>query len=136
VLFSHGWQGTRTEYTSIAEDLASHGFAVFGIDHPYMGRIALPNGQVTEPTEDHFQSSADIRNYYGQDVRFVIDRIIKLNAGDPDDTFIGKLQVSRIGVIGHSSGFVAAGTACKIDRRIALARMLTLLASQQRILAG
>ncbi|HXT23827.1 MAG TPA: alpha/beta fold hydrolase [Candidatus Eisenbacteria bacterium] len=119
VLFSHGWQGTRTEYTSIAEDLASHGFAVFGIDHPYMGRIALPNGQVTEPTEDHFQSPADILNYYGQDVRFVIDRIIKLNAGDPNGTFVGKLQVSRIGVIGHSSGFGAASTACKIDRRIA-----------------
>jgi pimeloyl-ACP methyl ester carboxylesterase len=119
VLFSHGWQGTRTEYTSIAEDLASHGFAVFGIDHPYMGRIALSNGQVTAPTEDQFDSQAELRNYYGQDVKFVIAQIVKLNAGDPDGTFIGRLQVSRIGVIGHSSGFVAAGTACKNDRRIA-----------------
>lgn len=118
VLFSHGWQGTRTEYTSIAEDLASHGFAVFGIDHPYMGRIALPNGQVTEATEDHFQNPADIRKYYGQDVKFVIDQITRLNIADPDGLFIGKLKVSQIGVIGHSSGFVAAGTACIIDRRI------------------
>ena len=119
VLFSHGWQGTRTEYTSIAEDLASHGFAVFGIDHPYMGRIALPSGQVTEPTEDQFENQAEIRNYYGQDIKFVIDQIVKLNAGDTDNTFTGKLEVSRIGVIGHSSGFVAAATACMTDRRIA-----------------
>jgi hypothetical protein len=112
VLFSHGWQGTRTEYTSIAEDLASHGFAVFGIDHPYMGRIALSNGQVTEPTEDQFENQAEIRNYYGQDVKFVIDQIMKLNVGDTDDTFTGKLEVSRIGAIGHSSGFVAAATRC------------------------
>jgi pimeloyl-ACP methyl ester carboxylesterase len=119
VLFSHGWQGTRTEYTSIAEDLASHGFAVFGIDHPYMGRIALPNGQVTEPTEDQFENQAEIRNYYGQDIKFVIDQIVKLSVGDTDDTFTGKLEVSRIGAIGHSSGFVAAATACMTDRRIA-----------------
>ena len=119
VLFSHGWQGTRTEYTSIAEDLASHGFAVFGIDHPYMGRIALSNGQVTEPTEDQFENQAEIRNYYGQDFKFVIDQIVKLNVGDTDDAFTGKLEVSRIGAIGHSSGFVAAATACMTDRRIA-----------------
>ena len=119
VLFSHGWQGTRTEYTSIAEDLASHGFAVFGIDHPYMGRIALSNGQITEPTEDQFENQAEIRNYYGQDVKFVMDQIAKLNVGDLGNAFTGKLQVSRIGAIGHSSGFVAAATACMTDRRIA-----------------
>jgi pimeloyl-ACP methyl ester carboxylesterase len=119
VLFSHGWQGTRTEYTSIAEDLASHGFAVFGIDHPYMGRIALSNGQVTEPTEDQFENQAEIRTYYGQDVKFVIDQIVKLNVGDTGDAFKGKLEVSRIGAMGHSSGFVAAATACMTDRRIA-----------------
>jgi len=118
VLFSHGWQGTRTEYTSIAEDLASHGFAVFGIDHPYMGRIALSNGQVTEPTEDQFENQAEIRNYYGQDIKFVINQIVKLNAGDTDDTFTGKLEVSHIGAMGHSSGFVAAATACMTDHRI------------------
>jgi alpha-beta hydrolase superfamily lysophospholipase len=119
VLLSHGWQGTRTEYTSLAEDLASHGFAVFGIDHPYMGRIALSNGQVTESTEDQFANQSEIREYYGQDVEFVIDQIMKLNVGDPVRTFTGKLEVSKIGAIGHSSGFVAAATACMSDQRIA-----------------
>ena len=28
----------------MAEDLASHGYAVFGIDHPYMGRVAYLDG--------------------------------------------------------------------------------------------
>lgn len=118
VLFSHGWEGTRTEYTSIAEDLASHGYAVFGIDHPYMGRIALPNGQVTEATENQFRSPGEIRKYYGQDVKFVIDQISKLNGGEPDGTFSGRLNVSLVAAIGHSSGFVAASAACTIDRRI------------------
>src|SRR5215831_17942408 len=54
VLLSHGWEETRNSYTSIAEDLASRGYAVFGVDHPYMGRIALPNGQVTTARENQF----------------------------------------------------------------------------------
>ena len=36
VLLSHGWEGTRSEYTSVAED--------------YMGQIALPNGQCARHT--------------------------------------------------------------------------------------
>jgi pimeloyl-ACP methyl ester carboxylesterase len=118
VLFSHGWEGTRTEYTSVAEDLASHGYAVFGIDHPYMGRIALSNGQVTEATESQFRSPGEIRQYYGRDVKFVIDQISKLNGGDPEDVLTGRLKMSLVGAIGHSSGFVAAGAACAIDHRI------------------
>jgi pimeloyl-ACP methyl ester carboxylesterase len=117
VVFSHGWQGTRSEYTSVAEDLASHRYAVFGIDHPYMGRVVLPNGKVTEPTEDQFESAAEIRTYYGRDVQFAVDEIARLNAAMAG-TFAGRLDLTRVAAIGHSSGFVAAGTACKMDRRI------------------
>src|SRR5215467_9909336 len=118
VLFSHGWQGTRSEYTTVAEDLASHGYAVFGIDHPYMGRVALSDALVTEPTEDQFASPAEIKDWYAKDVQFAIDEISKLNAAGPDKTFTGRLNLSRIAAIGHSSGFAAAGNACKLDRRI------------------
>jgi pimeloyl-ACP methyl ester carboxylesterase len=118
VLFSHGWQGTRSEYTSIAEDLASRGYVVIGIDHPYMGRVLLPDGRVTEATEDQFQSPEEIQQYYAKDVQFTIDNITRLDTADPDDTFRGRLGLSRIAAIGHSSGFVAAGTACTLDRRI------------------
>lgn len=118
VLLSHGWEGTRSEYTSVAEDLASHGFAVFGVDHPYMGRIVLPNGQVTEPTESQFKSPAEIVDYYSQDLEFVIAQLVLLNQADADQLFTGKLDVSKIASIGHSSGFVATSGACKRDPRI------------------
>jgi dienelactone hydrolase len=118
VLLSHGWQGTRSEYTSFAEDLASHGYAVFGVDHPYMGRIALPNGEVTEPTESQFHSPAEVVAYYAKDLEFVIGQIAELNRADPEKTFIGKFDMARIAAIGHSSGFVAASGACKLDSRI------------------
>jgi predicted dienelactone hydrolase len=118
VLLSHGWQGTRSEYTSLAEDLASHGYAVFAVDHPYMGRIALPNGEVTEPTENQFHNPAEIVAYYARDLEFVIGQIGDLNRADPDKIFTGKFDLTRIAAIGHSSGFVAASGACKLDRRI------------------
>jgi dienelactone hydrolase len=118
VLLSHGWQGTRSEYTSLAEDLASHGYAVFGVDHPYMGRIALPNGEVTEPTEDQFHNPAEIVAYYARDLAFVIGQIADLNRADAEKTFTGKFDMTRIAAIGHSSGFVATSGACKLDSRI------------------
>jgi hypothetical protein len=118
ILFSHGWQGTRSEYTSIAEDLASRGYVVFGIDHPYMGRVALPNGSVTEATEDQFQSALEIQQYYAKDVQFAIDNVMALDAADADGTFTGRLMLSRIAAMGHSSGFAGVAAACRVDRRI------------------
>ena len=116
VLLSHGWEETRPSYTSIAEDLASRGYAVFGVDHPYMGRIALPNGEVTTARENQFQSPAEIMNYYGRDLQFVIDQIALLDSQDP--VLAHSLDISRIATIGHSSGFSAVSNACRRDLRI------------------
>lgn len=118
VLLSHGYQGTRSEYTSLAEDLASRGYAVFGVDHPYMGRVVLPNGEVTEPSESQFHSPAEVVAYYARDLEFVIGEIAELSRADPERTFTGKFDMARIAAIGHSSGFVAASGACKLDSRI------------------
>jgi pimeloyl-ACP methyl ester carboxylesterase len=83
-----------------------------------MGRVVLPNGHVTEATEYQFQSPVEIQQYYARDVQFTIDAIARLDAADPDGTFRARLELSRIAAIGHSSGFVAAGAACRLDRRI------------------
>lgn len=117
VLLSHGWEGTRTEYTILAEGLASRGFVVFGIDHPYMGRIALPNGEVTPATEEQFRSPGEIANYYGDDLKFALNQIAILNEL-PNGPFLHSLDLTRIAAIGHSSGFVAVNNACHRDARI------------------
>ena len=83
-----------------------------------MGRIALPNGEVTEPTESQFHSPAEIVAYYARDLEFVIHRIADLNQANPEKTFSGKFDMTRIAAIGHSSGFVAVSGACKLDSRI------------------
>lgn len=116
VLFSHGWEGTRSEYTALAEDLASRGYIVFGVDHPYMGRIALPDGRVTPASETQFASAVEIMDYYGRDVQFVLDQVVALDG--QDDILAHHLDLSRVAAIGHSSGFSAVSNTCRRDSRI------------------
>jgi hypothetical protein len=83
-----------------------------------MGRIALPDGEVIEPTESQFHSPAEVVAYYAKDLEFVTGLISELNRANPEKTFTGKFDMARIAAIGHSSGFVAASGACKLDSRI------------------
>ena len=52
LLFSHGFSVSRSNYTSIVEDLASHGYILAAIDHPYVGLTVLPEGRVLSFTPE------------------------------------------------------------------------------------
>ena len=48
VVLSPGFTNSRSALTALAEDLASHGYVVAGIDHTYeRSRTAFPDGRVT-----------------------------------------------------------------------------------------
>src|SRR5271170_7448434 len=56
LLFNPGWNGRRTQNTYLVEDLASHGYVVVGIDHPYNSEpVAFPDGRVI-----HFVASPEM----------------------------------------------------------------------------
>jgi hypothetical protein len=115
--------------------MASRGYAVFGIDHPYMGRVALPNGQVTQATEEQFNTRAEIMEYYGKDLQFAIDEIAKLNRSN-NDVFANRFDLLHIAAIGHSSGFSAVSTACRQDRRINVCVNIDAPGFSSELLAG
>lgn len=50
-----------------------------------------------------------------EDIRFAIDRLAEMN---DSGLFAGRLDLSRIGVIGHSFGGAASGQACLVEPRI------------------
>jgi dienelactone hydrolase len=120
VLLSPG-NATNVEfYSAIAEDLASHGFVVIGLDHPFqVAAVALdrevavysgdpPLGQAAEVTPARIDERT-------ADIAFVLDRLAdKPPALEP---LAGRLDLSRIGIMGHSNGGVAAAEACA-DARI------------------
>src|ERR1700728_3584148 len=48
VVLSPGFTNSRSTLTALAEELASHGYVVAGIDHTYESRAtAFPDGRVT-----------------------------------------------------------------------------------------
>ena len=47
LVFSHGYTGMPSSYTALLEDLASHGYAVLSVVHPYEASVAtLADGRV------------------------------------------------------------------------------------------
>jgi predicted dienelactone hydrolase len=123
ILFSHGAGTTMEVQTSQCEDLASHGYIVVAIDHTYVSaatvfpdRIVSHKGATTdfntpEPAEIITQIMAD-------DSSFVIDTLEEMNQGQLESIFRGKLDLARIGVIGHSVGGAVAYNLAMHDSRV------------------
>jgi dienelactone hydrolase len=132
LLYSPSWDGIRTESSFLVEELASHGYIVFGIDHPYSSRItAFPDGRVAHRKflgEEDYSSPARFQAFVGtanqqveirvRDVKFVLDTLETLAVSDPDGLFTGHLDLSRIGIFGASFGGTTAAEACWLDRRV------------------
>ena len=114
---------------SLAEDLASHGYVVVGFDAPYRTVVvAFPDGRVITRTPENDPEAAigapdsarRINRVLGAwvgDVGFVLDRLQRLNAGDPAGRFTGRLDLRRVGVVGHSLGGATALQVCHDDLR-------------------
>jgi pimeloyl-ACP methyl ester carboxylesterase len=69
IVFSHGYTGFPSAHTSLFEDLASHGWAVLSVVHPYEAAAAkLPDGTVVSfvnETGAMHQSILDVFNEWG-----------------------------------------------------------------------
>ncbi|MCW5717216.1 MAG: hypothetical protein KIS68_05230 [Bauldia sp.] len=120
VLFSPG-NGTNAEfYATIAGDLASHGFVVVAINHPYdIAAVALAGGEVavfprrSGPTRpEELEERVDVR---AADILFVLDRLASLSAAG--DALASRLDFGRVAALGHSIGGIAAAQACIRDVR-------------------
>lgn len=122
ILFSHGAGTTMEVQTAQSEDLASHGYIVVAIDHTYVSvatvfpdrivshKEATTSFNVPEPAEIITQIMAD-------DSSFVIDELVDMNEGKIGSIFQGKMDLEKIGAIGHSvGGAVAYNLAINDDR--------------------
>ena len=119
VVLSPGFTNSRSTLTALAEDLASHGYAVAGIDHTYESHAtAFPDGRVTTclareaPRRDRKEEVAAGR---AADVRFVLD---ELTGSHPAWPGAGLIDPSRIAMAGHSAGGAATIAAMLADPRI------------------
>ena len=119
VVLSPGFTSSRSTLTALAEDLASHGYVVAGIDHTYESHAtAFPDGRVTTclareaPRRDRQEEVAAGR---AADVCFVLD---ELTGAHPAWPGAGLIDPSRMAMAGHSAGGAAAIAAMLADSRI------------------
>lgn len=161
LVFSHGFTGIPSSYTALLENLASHGYAVLSIVHPYEATAAtLADGSVVSLADESGTLRPAIRDVLGEwdsedeimatvtrtaddaeqlrllrgylaglrhtdialrrwvdDTKLVLDRLSSLPPESPAGRLAARLDMSRVGVFGHSMGGVTAGQFCVEDSR-------------------
>ncbi len=121
VVLSPGYTGSRSTLTVLAEDLASHGYVVTGIDHTYESlATAFPDGRVTtclsrEARRPGSGFSEKLAAGRAADVSFVLSELTGAHSAWPG---AGLIDPSRMAMAGHSAGGAAAIAAMLADARI------------------
>jgi predicted dienelactone hydrolase len=119
LLLSHGLGVSRVHYAALAQDLASHGFAVAVPDHPHGGVTVLPDGRVLASDRDPLLGTAggfgQRASEWARDLVLLLDRLPAALGADV------ALDTGRVVAIGHSLGGSAAIEATRLDERIVAA---------------
>lgn len=119
-VFSHGAFGFSMSNHSTFEELASNGYIVASINHPYhafydntsYGRLVTvdPNVITTlmslngkDETQEEFDYSKQLLKLRVDDMNFVVDTL-KQNAENNTDEVMSLIDTDKIGLFGHSLG--------------------------------
>lgn len=129
VVISHGWSGFRQLHTDLAEELASNGYIVIGIEHTYGsvgtvfddGRKISVNSEALPPraTTPNFLDYANaLVNTYAGDIISLLDQIESYQSNDFKSEVFNNIDLSSVTLIGHSTGGGAAVKVGLTDNRI------------------
>ncbi|MFC8527873.1 alpha/beta hydrolase family protein [Nocardia sp. NPDC057227] len=116
ILFSPGYGAPRAVYTGLLTELASRGFVVLAVDHPYQVAVTeladgtVAHGVPNSGTDAEMAAQLAVRT---ADLSFALDRI-----GTADSVLTGRIDTTRVAAAGHSFGGAAAASALAHDPRV------------------
>jgi len=111
VVVSHGAGGDWDTHFGQAQDLAANGYAVLCLQHVGSDRARLKSGGLRMmKTIEAMTRDADEVLTRPRDVGFALDRAKEWNASH--ERLRGKLDLDRVGVMGHSYGAYTTLAAC------------------------
>lgn len=127
LVFSSGAGNLPSDYTSLIEDIVSHGYVVLGITNTYSAPVVrFPDGRVADSlasasfprgSEQAIQSAGDqMVKVWAADIHFAIDRLARMDS-NPKSRFDGRFDLGRVGLFGQSFGGAASAEACSTDAR-------------------
>ncbi|MEK6208430.1 MAG: hypothetical protein AABM32_12405 [Chloroflexota bacterium] len=122
VVLMPGLGNSIAEYTQLAEDLASYGYAVVGINPTESSTVVgfpdghlvygTPAGSIAETNVDAWYATASrLVGVWVDDASFVVSTLAK------NPPALGPLDFSRVAYVGHSLGGNASFEACAHDTR-------------------
>jgi len=126
LVFSHGAFGIKDSNTSTFTELASHGYVVVSIDHPYHsfytvsedGKLVMVDSAYMQEVNnankegiyslgEFFELTQKWMKLRTDDMNFVVDMIVE-QANQSHDPAYGRIDTQKIGVFGHSMGGAAS----------------------------
>ena len=112
IIMQPGLGGVRQAHTILCEDLASHGYVVFSLDHPFVASfVRFKDGSIITPpllTMWKVNNNRDYRYTWFekavqtscQDIDLFLEKLPQFNKS----AFQNQLDLSKIGLMGHSFG--------------------------------
>jgi len=125
IVFSHGAFGVKMSNTSTFMELASNGYVVCSIDHPYHaagtidtdGNLTIGSSKFIQEVIDansdiysekeQFELFENWMNLRTADIDFVLDTILE-NTKNTSEEVYGIIDINKIGLMGHSLGGAAS----------------------------
>jgi len=102
LLFTPGLSWLATDYSVLLENLASHGYIVVGISPTgFSSPVVFPDGRVVGQSLGNGANIATDQHYIEDDALFVLRQIRQLDA---QGFLRGRIDLGRIGALGHSIG--------------------------------
>lgn len=123
LLFSPGLGSPIRFYTTLLAELASQGYIVVAVDHPYSQTVSLfPDGTVVtaNPAGSSMltgEARDAILSVWIDDMQYALEYLGELNEADP--VLAGAFNLEFVGALGHSFGGAAAANLSLVEDRVA-----------------